>query len=143
MTITASQLSILQHSLGVDEYGRSPGERRLRDEGDGCGPYYRNRFVTSLESKDGKLCLELAAAGLMRDVGASQLFGEGNHCFMVTTEGMAVMRQQSPSPPKVSRGRRMYRMWRDLSEVCPGVSFLDFLTKPAFADARERAKASL
>jgi hypothetical protein len=54
-------LHILQHSLGLDEYGR--------------GTFYRNRFVTGEGSTDHPLCMELVALGYMKRFPAVELFG--------------------------------------------------------------------
>lgn len=102
------QLHVLQHSLGCDEFGqyRTHGRPHV-DEGDGCFGYYQNRFVTDPASDDGKLCGELVALGLMKDHGAQSIAG-GMHCYSVTREGVAAMKQHSPKPPKVSRSRARY-----------------------------------
>ena len=49
--MTPEQLHILQHSLGLDEYGR--------------GTMYRNHFVTGEGSLDHPHCVALVEAGLM------------------------------------------------------------------------------
>jgi len=65
-------LHILQHSLGLDEYGR--------------GTFYRNRFVTGEGSIDRLLCMELVELGYMKHYPAVEMFG-GSDGFVVTEEG--------------------------------------------------------
>jgi hypothetical protein len=88
---------VLQHSLGVDQYGD--------------GNQYRNHFVTSSESKDGKLCEELVSLGMMRSQGARVLAG-GMHFYNVTPNGIDAVALQSPARPprpKLTRGQQRYR----------------------------------
>ncbi len=85
-------LHILQHSLGVDEFGR--------------GRQYRNHFVTGPGSDDWAYCQTLCSAGLMNDHGPQTLFG-GN-CFYVTDLGKKAVSTQSPLPPKKTRAQRRY-----------------------------------
>lgn len=97
-------LHILQHSLGVGDYG----DRAQ------C----RNHFVTSPEGDDGKRCAELVSMGYMRDNGVREITG-GMNCYTVTVEGIdAVARQSPPRPPrlKLSRSKQRYRDYRE-SEV--------------------------
>lgn len=102
-------LHILQHSLGVDQYGR--------------GQQYRNRFVTRPGSDDFPKCLELVSLGLMRDHGA-QTLASGDHCFTVTAEGKVAMHMNSPTPPKLSRSQKRYQ---EFLEADSGLSFKDWL----------------
>jgi hypothetical protein len=118
--LTFEQLHILQHSLGCDQYGQS--KHRGRDEHDGCFGYYRNRFVTDPEDKDGKQCADLVVRGLMKDYGPQRLCG-GMHCFCVTEYGIQAMQKQSPAPPKLTRSQQRYRAFRESECDMP---FLDF-----------------
>ena len=68
-----TELSILQHALGVDEYGR--------------GNQYRNHFVANPETDDYVLCRKLVESGLMVSRGSSALTGGGT-CFVVTPKGI-------------------------------------------------------
>jgi hypothetical protein len=54
--MNAELLTILQHAVGADEFGRGGG--------------YRNHFVTGEGSKDWPLCRELVRMNLMTDHGA-------------------------------------------------------------------------
>jgi hypothetical protein len=121
MKLTPEQLHILQHSLGCDKYGQS--KSRGRDEHDGCFGFYRNRFVTDAASEDGKICEEIVAAGLMQSHGPQKL-AAGMHCYGVTQAGILVMDEQSPEPPKLTRGQQRYREF--LRSEC-GESFGEWL----------------
>lgn len=102
--LTKDQLHILQHSLGVDQYGR--------------GQMFRNHYVG-----EDKTCRELVAMGLMTVHPASELTG-GDPWFRVTHDGMVAMRQESPDPPKLSRSQKRYREF--LNADC-GYSFGEWL----------------
>ncbi len=87
-------LHILQHSLGVDQYGR--------------GNQYRNRFITGDGSTDFPKCMELVSLGLMRDHGPGPLIGK-DHLFTVTDQGRVAMHMESPAPPKLTASQERYR----------------------------------
>lgn len=110
MKLTAEQLHILQHSLGVDEYCR--------------GRAYRNHYVTGPGCDGFNDCRALADAGLMKDHGKQGELTGGMHCFTVTDAGRAAVREQSPQPPKLTAGQRRYREFLDAD--C-GVSFGEWL----------------
>ena len=102
-------LHILQHSLGVDQYGQ--------------GHQYRNHFVTGPGSKDFNYCMELVFKGYLVDRGCSHLIG-GDHYFVVTSEGIDAVALKSPTPPKISRSKQRYHDY--LRSDC-GMSFIDWL----------------
>ena len=85
--MTPAQLHILQHSLGLDQYGR--------------GESYRNHYVTGEGSNDHVDCMELVALGWMTRRAGNELSG-GDDVFRVTDEGRAAVRAWSPSPPKLT-----------------------------------------
>lgn len=87
-------LEILQHSLGVDQYG--------------CGERYRNYFVTGPRGSDFEACVQLCNQGLMRDTGPRDVNG-GMHTFLVTDAGVTHVIRESPQPPKLTRGQKRYR----------------------------------
>jgi hypothetical protein len=89
-------LHILQHSLGVDRFGR--------------GRQYRNHFVTGEGSLDYPDCQALVAAGLMRRQKGSPLTG-GYDAFFVTDEGRRYVSEHSPCPPKLTRSQARYRRY--------------------------------
>ncbi len=94
MTLSAEQLQILQHSLGVDQYGR--------------GQMYRNHFCAG--GTDERVCRELVALGLMQTF--TREFLPYYNCI-VTEEGKCAMLAQSPKPPKLTRGQQRYRAFCD------------------------------
>lgn len=83
-------LHVLQHALGIDEYGR--------------GESYRNSYVASEGHHSWALLIDLEAAGFMVRCGPHDLFG-GGYRFMVTEAGRAYVREHSPKPPKRARRR--------------------------------------
>ncbi len=101
-------LSILQHAIGADSYGRvERGERR-------------NHYVQA--ESDGGLewaaCMEMVDTGLMRRHGPSELYGgPDSYCFVVTEAGREYVREHSPEAPKVSRGKRRYLEWLEVSDA--------------------------
>jgi hypothetical protein len=110
-------LHILQHSLGLDEYGR--------------GTFYRNRFVTGEGSKDHADCMALVELGFMSRVANVKLFG-GSDCFTVTDEGKHAAVANSPSPPKISRSKQRYQ---DYLDVDCSMTFIEYLR---YRDRRDR-----
>lgn len=91
-------LHILQHSLGVDEFGR--------------GEQYRNHFVTGEGSLDHPTCLLAVALGLMTMRAGNNLSGDMD-VFHVTEAGKRCMAENSPPPPKITRSQRRYRAYLD------------------------------
>lgn len=72
-------LKILQHTVGVNEYG--------------LGDQYRNHYVAG--GDDVTRCRELVSAGLMREHPASEMIC-GAPWFAVTAAGVAAITQHSP-----------------------------------------------
>jgi len=91
-----AKLHILQHSLGVDRYGR--GER------------YRNHFVTGEGSLDYENCIALVSDGLMSRRSGSPLTG-GDDLFTVTDAGKRFVTEHSPAPPKLTRSQARYQRY--------------------------------
>lgn len=87
------QLEILQHALGVDQYGR--------------GQQYRNHYCAGGE--DVADCAELVALGYMRSFQGGAMLPYYN--CIVTDEGRAAMLRESPAPPKLTRSQKRYRKW--------------------------------
>jgi len=88
--LTARQLEILQHSLGVDQYGR--------------GQQHRNHFCAGED--DEPTCRELVGMGFMETFQREWL---PYYNCTVTREGKAAMFAQSPKPPKLTRSQQRYR----------------------------------
>ncbi|MEK9505132.1 hypothetical protein [Gaopeijia maritima] len=97
-------LQILQHALGLDQYGRGTG--------------YRNHFVTGPGSKDWDDCRALTEAGLMEMRGGSELSG-GDAVFHVTDRGRAAVRAHSPEPPRLTRSQRRYARYLAMDTGMP------------------------
>ena len=90
------KLHILQHSLGLDQYGD--------------GKPYRAHFVTGPGSADWDTCCELVVDGLMVEYPPSELTG-GDSLFRVTPQGIDFVALNSPQPPKLTRSQERYRKW--------------------------------
>jgi len=88
------QLEILQHSLGVDQYGR--------------GRQYRNYYVASAGHHSWTELLALVAAGLMGLRPGNAISGGGD-VFFVTPAGRDYVAAHSPKPPKLTASQRRYR----------------------------------
>jgi hypothetical protein len=99
------QLEILQHSLGVDQYGQ--------------GRMYRNHFCAGED--DETICRELVALGYMKTFTRSYL---PYYNCTVTEAGKAAMLAQSPKPPKLTRGQERYRRFLRADS---GLSFREWL----------------
>lgn len=86
-------LHILQHALGLDDYGR--------------GRSYRNHYVAGEDCDSWPLLMAHVEAGRMVRHASRVLFGgPGQYCFAVTDEGREYVRTNSPAPPKSSRSQR-------------------------------------
>lgn len=93
MTLTKEQLGILQHSLGVDEYGQ--------------GRQYRNHFCAG--GADEEVCKSLVQLGYMQDHPKTDLFPYYN--CSVTAAGRRAMVDESPKPTKLTRSQKQYRQF--------------------------------
>ncbi|RIV79549.1 hypothetical protein [Pelagerythrobacter aerophilus] len=91
-------LHILQHSLGVDQYGQ--------------GEQYRNYFVTGEGSIDHPICMEAVERGLMIRRAGNALTGEMD-LFHVTDAGRAYVAENSPAAPRLTASQRRYRAFLD------------------------------
>lgn len=104
----AKKLHILQHSLGLDQYGR--------------GTFYRNHFVTGEGSDDHADCMALVELGFM-SVRKNHPLSGGSDCFWVTDDGRAAVIAESPAPPKLSRSKQRYQDWLDYDS---SMSFIEY-----------------
>lgn len=89
-------LHILQHSLGLDQYGR--------------GRQYRNYYVAG-GAAVGR-CQELAAMGYMREHKMAPELTGGAPCFFVTDRGFEAVALYSPAPPpepKLTAAQKRYQ----------------------------------
>jgi len=104
------RLHILQHSLGLNQYGE--------------GNQYRNRYVCGPGNYSYDHCLLLVEQGLMvRKWSGNELTG-GDDLFMVTAKGIDYVALNSPPAPKLTRSQQRYRDW--LRSDC-GYSFREWL----------------
>lgn len=94
--MTPERLHILQHALGLDQYGQ--------------GSWYRNHFCSGPQCDNYGDCRALVEAGLMVEHSPRELFG-GDSCFVVTAAGKAAVRELSLAPPRTSRAKERYRRW--------------------------------
>jgi len=92
--MTLEQLHILQHALGVDEYGQ--------------GKHYRTHFCAG--GDDEATCRELVEMGYMETFSREYL--PYYNCY-VTEAGKAAMAAESPKPPKLTRSQKRYRAFLD------------------------------
>lgn len=104
-SLRAQQLEILQHSLGVDQYGQ--------------GAFTRNHFCAGGADED--TCRELVALGYMTTFTRSYL---PYYNCTVTEEGKSAMRAASPKPPKLTRSQQRYRAFL---KADTGYSFIEWL----------------
>lgn len=114
--MSPEKLHILQHALGVDQYGR--------------GSQYRSHFVTGEGSDDHPACMELVSEGLMtRRDGSTLPFG-GADLFHVTDAGRVAMARHSPCPPKLTQSQQRYR---DYLALDSSLSFGEYLRAHALS----------
>lgn len=111
--LTERQLEILQHTLGVDQYGRTPK---------GFTPFTRNYFCAG--PRDEPDCRALVAMGFMQQHRATKCFPYFN--CSVTPAGIALMKAASPKPPCLTRSQQRYLEFLD-SDGCLGETFRDYL----------------
>lgn len=107
-------LEILQHALGLDQYGR--------------GSAYRNHFCAG--ENDEPDCLALVALGYMAEHKRTELYPYYN--CSVTAEGRAAIRELSPAPPKRTRSQQRYDAYLNADT---GYSFKEWLM-----DEKERRR---
>ena len=108
--MTPSQLHILQHSLGCNQFGLN--DHPETKPGPENYPYYRNHFCAG--GKDEETCKELVALGYMQQHATTQWLPYFN--CSVTKAGIAAMKEASPKPPKVTRSQQRmidYRAFAD------------------------------
>lgn len=109
--MTDKKLSLLQHALGLNEYGK--------------GQRYRNHFVTGPGSEDYPVCVELVGMGLMEERQDTGLTGTDT-LFTVTQEGIEYVDHHSPMEPVLTQAQRRYRQWLN-SDI--GETFIQFLKR--------------
>lgn len=112
-TLTLPQLTILQHCMGVDQFGR--------------GTQFRNHFVTDADGPDGNICESLVSMGLMtRRDGMGELTG-GMPCYIVTAAGKVAVAEQSPPPPPKKPLTRAQQRYQRFMDADSGLTFHEWL----------------
>lgn len=103
--MTPSQLKILQHALGLDEFGQPPKGSR-HSEG-------RNHFCAG--TGDEPTCRELVALGFMVQHETTTWLPYFN--CSVTKAGKNAVREQSPAPPKMTAGQKRWQEYQAYSDA--------------------------
>ncbi len=106
--MTKEQLHILQHALGLDEFGR--------------GSMYRNHFCAG--GDDEVICKSLVDLGYMQRHATTPTMPYYN--CSVTEAGKAAVLRESPVPPKLTRGQRKYREYLKVAD-CLNMTFIEWL----------------
>jgi hypothetical protein len=109
-----ASLNVLQHALGLDQFG--------------IGSMYRNHYVAGPGHHSWDLCVAHVEAGRMEQHAPRELFG-GDHCFTVTESGIAFVRANSPKPPKLTRDQKRYRDFLSEREANPDLTFERWLKR--------------
>ena len=115
--LSARQLEVMQHALGLDQHGQPPeGYRGCSDDDfPGC---YRNRYVTHSDSPDGMECEAMVALGLMAKPRQPGFIGDMTNYF-VTRSGYEAVKKCSPLPPKLSKAKQRWRDYLATDGVFP------------------------
>jgi hypothetical protein len=116
--VNARQLEILQHALGVDMYGRNPRWANLA-----YGGFCRNFFCAGGANE--VTCRELVEMGYMQQHKTTEAYPYFN--CSVTDAGKKAMLEESPKPPKLTRGQQRYREWLNVADCFPDWTFGDWL----------------
>lgn len=102
---TPAQISLLQHTLGINEWKREP---------------YRNYFVAAPGHHDMPDLEALEASGLMCRGRTPSFCSQNEIVFLTTDAGRALAIEKLPEPPK----RTKHRQWLDMDG---DLSFGEFL----------------
>gem|GEM_PF-1643107 len=122
-------LSILQHTIGFDEYGESRDPSR--PEG------FRNHFVASEGHHDWQYIQQMLKLGLMKERPATAISG-GSPWFFVTEAGRQYVKTHSAKRPKLTRGQERYQRFLHLSDVMPDLTFHEFVRRRLYLDDDKR-----
>lgn len=118
--MTPAQLHILQHALGVDQYGLVHYCHEGREHY-GFMPN-RNHFCAGGSDED--VCKELIALGYMKLHRTTEVYPYFN--CSVTESGKEAVRRESPPAPKLSRSQKRYR---EFLHADTGYSFGEWLNR--------------
>lgn len=122
MNLTGDQLQTLRHMLGIDD----PGLREPKP--------YRNYYAACPGDAD---MAALAETGAVR-LESGPRPGFPYDCYICTEAGINEAIRSHRTIRK-TKAQRTYLRYLDYSDVCPDLTFRDFLTLPEFADARRDA----
>lgn len=111
--MTPIQLEILQHALGLDQYGQ--------------GEAYRNFFCAG--DDDEPICRELIALGYMKQHRTTELYPYFN--CSVSEAGREAVHRESPKPPKLTRAQQRYRRFLNARDAFGDLTFREFLKMEA------------
>jgi hypothetical protein len=103
--MTARHLEILQHALGLDQYGKV---RYYRDGREYYG-FMPNRNHFCAGGGDEPECRELVLMGLMKQHHTTEVLPYFN--CSVTDAGKEAVRKESPAAPKLTRSQERYRAY--------------------------------
>ncbi len=127
-------LAVLQHALGVDQFGR--------------GHQYREHFVCGEGHHSYDACVAAVEQGLMTRREPAMYAANGS-LFLVTPAGRSWMTANSPPPPKLTRSQQRYqrflnadcsmtfREWLDYDRPDPFIAHCRSVAKCTAADAFE------
>lgn len=107
MQVTTEQVAILQHTLGLNEWCRSP---------------FRNHYVAGPGHCDMPNLEALEASGLMLRHAAPSFCEPGDIVFVTTDAGRALAIEKLPEPPRDKRSQ--HQQWLDADT---GFSFAEWL----------------
>lgn len=105
--MTESEREILTHCLGYNYVPR----------------HQRNQFLAEIGSADWHTCHLLVKRGLMTNVGKVDL-GVPETLFAATPAAEALVK-----PKPMTRAQRRYDRYLDIREVCPDLTFIEFLKR--------------
>ncbi len=120
MNLNSEQLQILRHMLGID-VDDTPNPSEYRD-------YY-------CANRDDPALWEMA------NLGAVERYASDRHYdwYRTTDAGKAAARA-SQRAMLLPKPKRIYLRWLSISDVCPDLTFRDFLTQPGYAETRRAAQ---
>lgn len=120
-SLTTEQVDILQHMLGLTDPA-SPNPNEYRD-------YY-------CASPGDPQLRELERLGMVR-----MYSDHGEYEWFTTTDaGKSVARARYMRDMQTkTKKQRVYLSWLRLSDVCPDLTFREFLTRPEFSERRRNA----
>lgn len=121
--LTLAQRQIIQHTIGVDEYGREF--------------HKRNFFGTESTCADGKICEQLVAAGLMKWHGKSAMCDNEDQ-YTVTADGRRFFFSSCPTIPKTKKKTAAQKRYQEFLDADSGVPFFEWIKRKNAQRKNER-----